>query len=103
MTLTIHPKAKDILMAFGGSTKDSEYIREQIRQAGCWAFIEDQKIIHLYMNRKATERDLVELFAHELSHAGMSELRTEYNEEDFCTRNAALCLRAYDLAKRVRP
>ena len=99
--LKIYPTPKDIIMAFGGSPEDSRYIREQIDHAGCWGFIEGDTI-SLYLNSKTKSRDLVELFAHELSHAGAKVLREEYDEEEFCTVNAKLCLRAYDMMRRLK-
>ena len=103
MALTIHPTVKDIMLAYGGlDVKTSEYIRAQIAHAGTWGFIEDHKMVHIYYDDTASKQDILNLFAHELTHAGLDAF-SKMDEEDFCCHNAALCVRAYDLMKKIRP
>ena len=80
--------------------EESEYIKAQVQKAHCWGFIEDNKLIHLYKTKNCKQRDLIELFAHELSHEGEDILKQKHGES-FATMNAALCVRAYDLAKEL--
>ena len=102
MTLIIHQTPSAIIQEFGGDSKVNKYIREQIRKANCWGFIQDCKEIHLYYNNQTTKRNLLELMAHEITHSGYQDLKSgKYNEEKYCTVIAAIAVRAYDLTKRL--
>lgn len=100
MGIRLYTSITKILREFDPSPEEEKAIRAQIKEANCWGFIEDLKTIHIYTNSKTTRIDLMELCAHELTHAGYKELQS-YNEEDFCTRVAAICTRAYDMAKTL--
>jgi hypothetical protein len=103
MTLVIHQEPQDIISAYGANAEISRYIKAQIKQNYCWGYIEDLREINIYYNpAKITKTNLLELFAHELCHAGYPEIRSsKYNEEKFCAVIAAITVRAYDLTKRL--
>lgn len=100
MQLIIHQTPAEIIHSFGANGAESIAIKEQIRSAGCWGFIEDSKI-HCFYRNDAEDRNIIELFAHEMSHRNEKGLK-KLAGENFATQNAATFLKAYDLFLKIR-
>ena len=100
--LTLHPTPRDIIMAYGGTVQDSVFIRCQIKSTGCWGYLEGERSVHVYVSPKAKHRDILELFAHELTHSRFHKLTKIKSEEEYCRRVAEICTAAYDHTCRIR-
>ena len=98
--LTIHDTPKSIITFHGGTTEDSKYIREQIREKKCWGFIENRHI-HIYFTPEASRADLMDLMAHEISHRENKKLILAEDEEALCCVIAEICTEAYGKLQRI--
>ena len=70
------------------------------RAAGCWAWAEDKKAIHLWMGKGCTKEELFGVLAHEIGHMERPFHRT-LREEQKAAKYERVALAAYGLMPRV--
>lgn len=82
---------------------EKEPVQKGIRQArrrACWGFVRGKKEIHYFIRKRATMRNVIDLFAHELGHMERPHHRSA-DEEYKANRYSVVAISAYAFANEL--
>lgn len=68
-----------------------------IRKRNCWGWVENKKIIHFFIRKKASLKDRLSLFSHEIGHITRPYHRTA-REEQKANIFSMVAITAYNMA-----
>ena len=77
------------------------WIMRAHRRRRCWAWVENQHIIHIWTTRETSMRELVRVLAHEIGHTEKPYMRRD-REEAKAAQYEFVALTAYDIASQLR-
>jgi len=73
---------------------------ETIRKDSCWGWVENKDTIHCFVRKRASMKDLIRLFSHELGHKERPYYRSA-KEEEKAEKYAKIAVAAYKIASKI--
>ena len=72
---------------------------KELKNRSCWGWVENKKIIHVWVGKRATLSDVVSLLSHEIGHLERPFHKNRFSEEQKASKYQRVAVKALKAAQ----